>query len=151
MFLRHRSRKLAAYFDGGLTQQEVRQTELHLRECADCRDECERDQSWEWRASSSLPIGRGARYNMVLHRDCVSGKPVPPEAGGSLVALGFRGEPAVGRLEAVPIGGWCIDRRRDGTWCGSMVRRRWVRNPYAKPLGLEPVNGSKRMRNLAPR
>jgi hypothetical protein len=42
MFLEHSSSKLAAYLDGKLTPQEVRETELHLRKCADCRNECER-------------------------------------------------------------------------------------------------------------
>jgi hypothetical protein len=41
MFTRHHSRRLAAYIDGELTQRQTQQAELHLKQCAHCRAECE--------------------------------------------------------------------------------------------------------------
>jgi predicted anti-sigma-YlaC factor YlaD len=41
MFTRHLSRQLAAYIDGEFAQRKTQQAELHLKQCARCRAECE--------------------------------------------------------------------------------------------------------------
>src|SRR5579863_10188959 len=41
MFRRHSSRRLAAHLDGQLGRRESQLVELHLRDCADCREERE--------------------------------------------------------------------------------------------------------------
>ena len=41
MFTKHVSRRLAAHLDGQLAGRKAQQTELHLRQCPDCRAECD--------------------------------------------------------------------------------------------------------------
>src|SRR6266849_8941816 len=45
MFTRHVSRRLAAHLDGELAPQKARETELHIEQCAHCRDEREQIRS----------------------------------------------------------------------------------------------------------
>ena len=55
MFTKHVSRKLAAHLDGQLPQPKAQQTELHLRQCPECR--AERDQiKWGMAIVEHLPM-----------------------------------------------------------------------------------------------
>jgi predicted anti-sigma-YlaC factor YlaD len=55
MFKRHISRQLAAHLDGQLAQSKAQQAEIHLRQCSQCRDECEQ-VGWGMQMVEHLPL-----------------------------------------------------------------------------------------------
>jgi hypothetical protein len=55
MFTTHVSRRLAAHLDGQLSPPKARQTDLHLRQCADCRAESEQVK-WGMEIVEHLPL-----------------------------------------------------------------------------------------------
>ena len=54
MFTRHVSRQITAHLDGQLSQPKARQAELHLRQCPQCRAECEQVR-WGMASLEHLP------------------------------------------------------------------------------------------------